>query len=223
MARRFLLRPCAAVVVPSKTLFNLAINVWHLPPQKVIYLPNGIDHRRFEREPDSSLIQQYRLSPDQAVVGTVAALRPEKNLLRLLRVFAQLPASLNPKLVIVGEGPDRARIEASARTLNISDRLVLTGALAEPERLLKRFDVFALTSDTEQMPNSVLEAMAAERVIVSTDVGDVKQMVASENRPFVIDLADETGLKDAIRRPSFGCPATPRNWRPQLCRSGTTL
>ena len=95
LARRFLLRPCAAVVVPSKTLFNLAINVWRLPPQKVIYLPNGIEIRRSERAPDSSLVQQYRLAPNQAVIGTVAALRPEKNLLRLLRIFAQLPPSLN--------------------------------------------------------------------------------------------------------------------------------
>jgi glycosyltransferase involved in cell wall biosynthesis len=107
---------------------------------------------------------------------------------------------LDAKLVIIGEGPERAPIEKIAEQLGIRDRVLLTGAMAEPERLLKRFDVFALTSDTEQMPNSVLEAMAAGLPVVSTDVGDVKEMLAPENSDFVYAAADEPRFVDGLRR-----------------------
>jgi glycosyltransferase involved in cell wall biosynthesis len=64
-------------------------------------------------------------------------------------------------------------------------RILFTGATETPEIELAKFDIFALTSDTEQMPLSVLEAMAARLPVVSFAVGDLPEMVAEENRPFV--------------------------------------
>lgn len=68
------------------------------------------------------------------------------------------------------------------------ERVVFTGRIETPETIVPAFDVFALSSDTEQMPISVLEAMAASKPVVSTDVGDVKSMVAAENRSFIQGL-----------------------------------
>jgi glycosyltransferase involved in cell wall biosynthesis len=118
------------------------------------------------------------------VIGTVAALRGEKNLARLLRAFAllQQPA----RLVIVGDGPERAALEALALELGIADRTSFTGHLASPQDAYRHFDLFALSSDTEQMPLSVLEAMASGLAVAATDVGDVATMLAAENRPFVV-------------------------------------
>ena len=200
LTRRLLLRHCALTIVPSKTLFEVAQSVWRVPKDRVLYIPNGIDCARFACDYDRALATALGVAEDHLVVGTVAALRPEKNLRRLLRIFACVPHALNARLVVVGDGPERGELERTAKELGISDRLVMVGALAQPERLLKRFDIFALSSDTEQMPNSVLEAMAAGRAIVSTDVGDVKQMVALENRPFVQPKDAERALAEALRK-----------------------
>ena len=87
-----------------------------------------------------------------------------------------LDTSLPVRLVIAGDGAERATLEQFAQELGISDRVVFTGHML-PEAVLGSFDVFALSSDTEQMPNAVLEAMAARLPVASVDVGDVKDMV----------------------------------------------
>lgn len=102
--------------------------------------------------------------------------------------------------MIVGDGPERALLNDAAAQLGVGDRVVPTGALAQPEQILGRFDVFALTSDTEQMPNAVLEAMAAGLPVLGTDVGDVKRMLAPENADFVLPREDEAALSAALLR-----------------------
>ena len=74
---------------------------------------------------------------------------------------------------------------------------MFTGHLDEPERIYATLDVFALSSDTEQMPTSVIEAMAAGLPVAAVDVGDVSQMVSAENRPFIAE-ANEASLANAI-------------------------
>jgi L-malate glycosyltransferase len=198
LTRRIALTGKTQVIVPSRTLQDLATGVWHLGRARVLQVPNGIDCTRFEQPPDPALLEALGLRSEALVVGTVAALRREKNIGRLVRAFARLPRDRPYRLVIVGEGPDRVEIMASAEQLGLADRILLTGAIEKPERLLGRFDVFALSSDTEQMPYSILEAMAAGLPIVTTDVGDVKRMLAPENTPQVVPCADEAGLAAAM-------------------------
>ena len=186
--RRLLLRR-SKVVVPSRTLWRLATSVWKLDAQRVRYVPNGIDLKQFNG--------LRRPGEDGPVIGTVAALRAEKNIRRLLRVFARLPDALAARLVIVGDGPERSALEAQSMALGIAERVRFAGHVAQPAGLYSEFDVFALTSDTEQMPLSVLEAMAAGLPVLATDVGDVRDMVADENRGFVMSR-DEAVLAAAM-------------------------
>ena len=134
----------------------------------------------------------------QAIVGTIATLRPEKNLAHLIRMFAAV-AALRPnaalKLMIVGDGPERALLEAEARSTGRTEQIIFTGQTSTPENALAEMDVFVLSSVTEQMPLSVLEAMAAELPIVSFAVGDVNDMVAQENKPYVVQSDDEMGFR----------------------------
>ena len=100
-------------------------------------------------------------------------------------------------LVIVGDGAERSMLESQSRRWASMTSSHFTGAIEDPARLLGVFDVFALSSDTEQMPISVLEAMAAGLPIASVDVGDVKEMVSLENRPFVVNRESKS-LAEAI-------------------------
>src|SRR5690606_2489700 len=122
--RRVVLRRTRCVVVPSRNLQRIALEVWRLPPRLVRYIPNGIDVRRFPATPDPALLAQLPPSAERVLVGPVAALRPEKNLPRLLRAFAAA-ASEQPQasLVVAGDGGERAGLEDLAHTLGIADRV----------------------------------------------------------------------------------------------------
>jgi glycosyltransferase involved in cell wall biosynthesis len=176
------------IVLPSRTLERLARNVWRLPSGRIRYVPNGVDCDRFqnaraEAKPHPGL-----------VVGTVATLRREKNLERLIRAFAALPETLDVRLEIVGDGAERPALEAAARVSGRADHIHFVGSTRTPEKALAQMDLFVLSSDTEQMPLSILEAMAAGLPIASVAVGDVLDMVSEENRPFVTPLGDEGAL-----------------------------
>jgi glycosyltransferase involved in cell wall biosynthesis len=196
LCRRWALARCIRIVVPSRRLEAIARHNWQLPADIISYLPNGVDVERFSALARDALSGFSRRS-GELIVGTLAPLRPEKNLGRLLRVFAMLDTTMPVRLVIAGEGTERSRLEQCAQELGISDRVVFTGQVL-PEAVLGSFDVFALSSDTEQMPNAVLEAMAAGLPIAAVDVGDVRMIVSRENRDFITARDDETAFAAAI-------------------------
>jgi glycosyltransferase involved in cell wall biosynthesis len=133
----------------------------------------------------------------EVVVGTVAGLRAVKNLPMLVRAVSA--AGPNVRLAIAGEGPERTEIMAEAERLGIADRLVMPGFLNDPARFMGLFDIFALSSDSEQFPISLIEAMAAARPIAATNVGDIANMVARENRKYLVPRGDEAALAQAIK------------------------
>jgi L-malate glycosyltransferase len=196
--RRWALARCELVVVPSLCLADLACRVWHLPAARVAYIPNGVDAARFS-SPVRDTVPGFTRRPGELVIGTVAPLRPEKNIGRLLRVFARLADLPRLRLVIAGDGVERAALEQLAVELGIADRVIFTGQVA-PELVLGTFDIFALSSDTEQMPNALLEAMAARRAVAAVDVGDVKRIVCQENQEFVVPRDDHFAFAAAITR-----------------------
>ncbi len=196
--RRLALVRAAAVVVPSRTLETIALRTWHLPRRRVRFLPNGIDIDPYCRPPDRSTPPLFERNDDEVIIGTVAPLRREKNLGRLLRAFAALPSGRPARLVIAGGGPERAGLEDLASHLGIADRTVFLGPVAQPQQALALFDIFAVTSDTEQMPLTVLEAMAAALPIIATAVGDIPLMVAPRNRALIVDRDDEAALAKAL-------------------------
>lgn len=193
--RRAALGSAYALVVPSSTLEHIAIRQWHLPCGKVHNIPNGIDVAAYAKPPNPGAIRGLEGADGRLVVGTVAGLRPVKNLARLVRVAA--PLADRVRLVIVGDGPDRANILAEAAAHGV-DPPLMPGFLPRPQNYVGLFEIFALTSDSEQFPIALVEAMAAGRPVVATDVGDIAAMLPVANRPFVRPPHDETGLTSAL-------------------------
>src|SRR5712691_6788238 len=188
--RRFALAATRKVVVPSQTLMRLAVHDWRLSPDRVLHIPNGIDVDAFSSSRHHGPLFERR--PGDLVVGTVAPLRPEKNIGRLIRAVAGA-GNKRLRLVVAGEGPERAALEREAREL-LGERVLFIGSVAEPSRALRDFDIYALSSDTEQMPMTILEAMAMALPIATVAVGDVPVMIADENRSFIVQKHDEAGL-----------------------------
>lgn len=194
--RRIALARSAALVVPSERLEAIALDAWQQPRWRVRRIGNGIDTAAYGRKPKAGALPRLIKREGECWVGTLAGLRPVKNLRRLVRAFAGLPEHW--QLVILGEGPEREAIRAEAQALDIGYRVHLPGFVADPARAVGLFDIFALSSDSEQFPLSVVEAMAASLPVAAMDVGDVAGMVAPSNRPFVVPAGDERALADAI-------------------------
>jgi L-malate glycosyltransferase len=193
--RRLGLSAARKLVVPSERLEAIARKAWAQPPERVERIPNGIEIARYAVPPASDAIPG--LGAGGIVVGTVAGLRAVKNLPRLVRAFAAM-AARDARLVIVGAGPESERIAAEARALGVAGRVLMPGFLAEPWRWIGRFDIFALSSDSEQSPISLIEAMAAGRPCVATAVGDVPAMVSADNRPLIVERDDEAAFTAAL-------------------------
>ncbi|HEX8443283.1 MAG TPA: glycosyltransferase family 4 protein [Allosphingosinicella sp.] len=196
--RRLGLSGAHRLVVPSRRLEEIARTAWAQGEERVTRIPNGIPLDSFSEKPATDAIPGLVPREGELIVGTVAGLRKVKNLPRLVRAFATVgqPA----RLVIVGEGPEKGAILAEAARLGVAERVHLPGFLPNPARYMGLFDIFALSSDSEQFPISLLEAMAAGLPAASTAVGDVPHMVAKENAGLIVPVENEQALGDALGR-----------------------
>jgi len=194
--RRLALGRSAALVVPSRTLERIALETWDQPRSRVRLIPNGIDTRAYAKAPRRDALPRLVKQKGEFWVGTLAGLRKVKNLTALVRACADLPEEW--QLVIAGEGPERAAILAEAAARGIEHRVHLPGFIAEPAKAVGLFDMFALSSHSEQSPISVIEAMAAGLPVAAPRVGDVAAMVASDNGPYLCAPGDEAALSETI-------------------------
>ena len=175
--RRIALGRAAALVVPSQRLEHIALDAWQQPRWRVKRIANGIDTAAYASKPRPDALPKLIKRPGELWLGTLAGLRAVKNLPALVRVFNRLPDEW--QLVILGEGPEREAIRAEAMRLGLAHRVHLPGFVADSAKAAGLFDLFALSSRSEQFPISVVEAMAAGLAIVAPAVGDVAGMVAA--------------------------------------------
>lgn len=194
--RRLALHGASALVVPSTVLEQIARNIWQVPPDKLHRIANGIPVRAYRGKPRPDVLPTLVKRKGELWVGTMAGLREVKNLPSLVRAFAGLPEEW--QLVIVGEGPERERIREEAIRLGLAHRVHLPGFAPDPSRIIPLFDLFALSSQSEQFPISVVEAMAGGLAVAAPAVGDVLQIVAPQNRPFIAPVGDEAALARAL-------------------------
>ncbi len=143
---------------------------FHMSPERCEVIPNGVTVPPLA-------IRGPRAEPNKLVIGWVGRLVPIKNLPLLLEAFARLPADLAAaRLLLVGDGPERAALAALATRLGISDRVEFAGFVEDPARAFARMDVFALPSLHEGLPVALLEAMAVGLACVAADVGGIPEV-----------------------------------------------
>ncbi|MGY4399153.1 glycosyltransferase involved in cell wall biosynthesis [Sphingomonas sp. UYAg733] len=196
MYRRVALPAAYALVVPSETLHRIALDIWKQPQQRVHRIVNGIAIAAYAGKPEPRAIPGLKRRPGEVIVGTLAGLREVKDLPALVRAVGGCSSRI--RLVIVGEGPERATIVEAAEQMGLSDQLLMPGFLSEPHRYIGLFDILALSSRSEQFPIAVIEGMAAGLPITAPQVGDILSMVSAENRPYIVDYTSEVSLRDSI-------------------------
>jgi len=209
--RRLFYRRAQAVVVVSRGLENIAREQWGIPADRVQHIPNGIDLGRFSPGDGSEMRARLGLGSGDLLVGSVAHVRGEKNPIHLLEGFARCAQRFpEAHLVYVGATPGRRSdacaadrdawnlLQAGIERHDLHARVHFAGKVNDVVPAFRALDVFALSSHTEQMPLSVLEAMACAKPVVSTDVGDVKWMVSEANASAVVPVDDSEAYARAL-------------------------
>jgi len=197
LLRRVATHRISALVVPSRALERVAATAFKLRAP-VIRIPNGVDVRRLQPSDGSEMRRRLGLEPPVFVVGCVGHLRAEKGHLRLLDAFhaAGIP---NSRLLILGDGPMRPVIDERIKELGIGGQVMFPGRIDYVGAWYAAMDVFALASDTEQMPMALLEAMACGLPAVCMDVGDCREIVGTQLVPAVFGTDDINGFAGALR------------------------
>ncbi len=203
--RRLALRKIEAIVVPSRTLVKICRSSWKIPDHKIRYIPNGVDCAKYASAPQKDIIPGFTKDKNDLVIGTMTPLRPEKNLARLITAFRDIVLHFRTeqpgqqcRLIIMGEGRERPKLEAMIAEYGLEANIYLPGHIDDPARALGLLDIYAISSDTEQMPNSLNQAMAAGLPVVGLDVGDVKFMMAEQNKPFITPAGDDHAFTMAM-------------------------
>ena len=184
--RRIALRKVPAVVVPSQNLETIATREWKVAADRVHHLVNGVDCQHFHPAEAAASARPF-------TVGTVGGLRAEKDHAMLLGALAATPEH-TVRALLVGDGAERQRLEQLAARLGVADRVTFAGATEDPAPFYREMDAFVLSSRTEQMPLSLLEAMASGLPVASTDVGDVRRMLPEGSRDGIVEAGDATAL-----------------------------
>lgn len=169
----------------------------------VAVVPNGIDVERWAaaaRRGGDAVRRQCGLPIGAPILGSVGRLHPVKNQQLLVRALAILRRRIaDAALVLIGEGPQRDELAALAHRLGVGDAVHFLGERRDVEQLLPAVDVFCLSSLSEGIPLTLLEAMAARVPVIAVAAGGVAEAVASEADALLIDGAVAHGEPVAER------------------------
>ena len=191
-------------------------------PAAVRRLLNGIDAQAFRRNAEVRARARHALglAPNTVAIGTVGRLERVKRHDVLVDAFAQLPHR-DARLLIAGDGPERQRILSRAAALGVGGRVTLAGHVDDAAAFHQALDVYVQSSDSEGIPNAVLEAMALETPVVATDVGGTAELLRADVDGLLVPRRDACAIArriDQVLRDPAGASARARAARRRVER-----
>lgn len=170
--------------------------VYRVKAEDVPCIYNGIDLHTFIRS------EAYEDLNDNVIVFlSTGSFLPSKNKPLLISAFAKVHEEIpNTKLVLLGDGELRPRIETMVAEKNLREAVVFRGNVSDVARELSRAHIYVMSSDYEGLPVTILEAMAAGLPIISTKAGGVADVVKNEGNGILTEIGDEDGLAEAMKR-----------------------
>lgn len=194
---RFSERFADAILVNCEAMRRHMADDEHVPPDKIEVCYNGVETMQFFPNPAP---RPEQVGAASLVIGTVCALRPEKNLPLLQEAFARvLPSQPDMKLVFVGSGAELAGLQENAAHLKIGNASVFIPATRNVAQWLNAIDIFVLPSWSEAFSNSLLEAMACGCAVIGSRVGGTPELTGTDGeRGLLFESGDAEALATQI-------------------------
>lgn len=177
-----------------------------LPLERTVWMPNPVDTDEFRPatpQEKAGLRRHYGIVRENIVAIYVGRLSPEKGLAELVRGFAQTAQGMDmARLILVGDGPSRAALEAQVRRLGVEDRVRFAGRVKSSEvpSWLRASDIFCLTSPNEGFPCALAEAMAVGLPSVVSRIPGNVQLVEDGEHGFTAQLDEDAAVAGALQR-----------------------
>jgi sugar transferase (PEP-CTERM/EpsH1 system associated) len=190
-------------VCVSRDLAHSLVERVHIPTAQISHICNGVDLSRFTKPAARGPISDF--SDDQSVVfGTVGRLQDVKEQWLLIEALVHLRAlsknAHRARVVIVGDGPMRERLEKSIEETGTQAQVLLAGSSDDVPSWLRTLDVFCLPSRAEGISNTILEAMASGLPVIATQVGGNPELVAEGETGMLVPHSNATALAGAMAR-----------------------
>ncbi|HKV25972.1 MAG TPA: glycosyltransferase [Candidatus Acidoferrum sp.] len=202
--RRFAYSMVDTVFTVTRELRDYHARQAWLSPERISVIPNGVDSQRFS--PSASARCQIRaelgISPDTLVLGTVGRMVPIKDYGTLLAsADALAQRGLDVHVLLVGKGPELPALQARAASLpSLARKVSFLGASDRVHDLLNAMDIFVLTSLSEGMSNTLLEAMSTGLPVLATRAGGNPEVIGDANSRWLFSPRDVRGLADLVER-----------------------
>ncbi len=183
----------------SRSTADAVATYEYMPREKIQVIYNGIKEIDTNSETRESLLRELDLSPEFRYLGTISRLQPIKNQAMMINAFFKVKSQLpDTKLVLIGDGEKMSALKQLAVSLGIEDDVIFTGFLNNPQRFIKSFEVFLLSSFSEGTSMTLLEAMALAKACVVTDVGGNPEVVENNVTGYVVPSDNEVFFSEAI-------------------------
>ncbi len=190
------------VIAVSQAAGRVEIERGRASPDKVVVIPNGIDiddYAAADPRTRAEVRRRIGIPLEARLVGTVGRLVSEKRTEGLIRAAVRVfDRFADSRLIVVGDGRERAMLERLAAELGAGERIRFLGEREDVPWLLTGLDLFALSSDEEGMPNAVLEAMASGVPVVATAVGGTSEVIEHGVSGVLVPPGDPGALAEGI-------------------------
>ncbi|MEW6002430.1 MAG: glycosyltransferase [Nitrospirota bacterium] len=196
---RYLARFTDKIVAVSEAVKDDILRFDGLSEDKVTVIYNGIEKERFLNGNGNLIRSELAISLDAPIIGTVGRLTVQKGQKYLLEAISKIKTKF-PRIVllIVGDGPLKEELKGYSKILNISDNVLFLGTRRDIPALLAAMDIFVLPSLWEGLCNSLIEAMAAGKAVVATDIAPIREVLDSKKVGIVIPAEDSDAIAASI-------------------------
>lgn len=183
---------------------NTAVSSFELqyavPKNSMLTVYNGVDFTNFIYKPQArnAVLEQLNLSIDTKIILAVGRFNVQKNYFNMLKAISKLKTQLNSPfvLLVAGDGELREEIEKLIRKLDINENVILLGRRHDIPELMSACDAFVLSSDYEGLPTVLIEALACQAHVVSTDVSGANEIIGKYG--YIVPVKDSEKLAKAI-------------------------
>ena len=172
------------------------MQVFHIPIDKLQVIHNSVDLESYASPASLELPIELACCQNRPVVLTVARLDKQKGHAILLEAAAQLPEAV---FVLVGDGPERAYLQAQCKSLGLEERVIFTGFRSDIRNWLAHCDLFVLPSFYEGQPLSILEAMAAGKPVIASAIPGNDELIEHGKTGWLVPPGDAIQLTQALR------------------------
>lgn len=163
---------------------------------EIVVVPNFINPKRYEEVKLQNGATCWCNEGERLLVH-ISNFRPVKRVMDVLEVFEQVHREIPSRLLMVGDGPDRARVEQACRERGICGAITFIGNVPLVEEVLVGADLFLLPSETESFGLAALEALSCEVPVVATAVGGLREVVADGECGYLFDVGDTVAMAQA--------------------------